>query len=214
MISEEEELVGELAQSRKRMKKTNDGDGSNISTSTGGLTNQFGLSEVNEMIGQELSTIRASFPVFGEKSLGIELPPREELVRSAIVCQRSNYYPSQPAKALLKDCFELNSTTVLDLEHTTTNLNADQMIQFACPVGLEVTLASYSLFEGLLVRSPVVSGFGLRGPCGRSLFAGAVGSTGGDTVASQTQFSLPTLTSLITTSVSGGCSRYTSNVSE
>ena len=50
--SEEEELVCEIAHSRKRKRKTNDGDGTRISTSTGGLTTDIQLSEMGEMIGQ------------------------------------------------------------------------------------------------------------------------------------------------------------------
>ena len=42
------------------------------------------------MIVQGPSTICATVPKFGETFLGIELPPREELVGQANVCQRIN----------------------------------------------------------------------------------------------------------------------------
>ena len=80
------------------------------------------------MIGQGPSTIRAIVPMFSEITLGIELPPREELIENANVCQRSKYYPNQSAKNLLEDFFDLNPPTVLDPGHTTSSLSADQMI--------------------------------------------------------------------------------------
>ena len=43
--------------------------------STAGLTTEIGLSEMDEMIGQGLSTFHASVPNFGETSLCIELLP-------------------------------------------------------------------------------------------------------------------------------------------
>ena len=61
-------------------------------TSTGGLMTEIGLSEKDEMIGQGPSTIPVFVPMFREISLSIELPPREELVGNAKVCQRSKYY--------------------------------------------------------------------------------------------------------------------------
>ena len=98
VISEEEELMFEVAQSGKGKKKSNDGDGSRMATSTGGLTTEIGLSENDEMIGQGPLTIRANVSMFWEISSGIELPPREKLVGNAKVCQGSEICPCQPAK--------------------------------------------------------------------------------------------------------------------
>ena len=47
MISEEEELVCEVAQSGKRNRKSNDGDGSRMAMSTGRLTTEIGLPETD-----------------------------------------------------------------------------------------------------------------------------------------------------------------------
>ena len=80
-----------------------------------------------------------------------ELPSGDGMVRvpqvDSIVDQgrvggeKGRYYPSQSAKSLLKDFFELNPPTHLDPSHPTTSFSADQMIQFARAVGLEVSMA-------------------------------------------------------------------------
>ena len=62
------------------------------------------------------------------------------------------------------------------------------MIQFARAVGLEVSLASYSMLEDLLLKARRGSGdhFGTaRYPAGRSRFPSAAGSTMGDSVDSR-----------------------------
>ena len=203
VITGEEELMCEVAWSRKRKKKSNDGDGSRRAMSTGGLATEIGLSEKGEMIGQGPSTNRANVPIFAETPLGVELPPREELAGNANVYHRSKYYPSQSAKTLLKDFFELNPPTVLDPGHTTPSLSADQMIHFACAVSLEVAFASNGLLEGLLVRSRGLGALGSRGGPGRSPYPSAVGSFLGDSVASQSHYSLQTVTGMTAASGSG-----------
>ena len=49
------------------------------------------------------------------------------------------------------------------LGYITTCLSADQLIQFAGSLGLEVTLRSEGLSEDLLPRARAVSGLGGRG---------------------------------------------------
>ena len=71
------------------------------------------------------------------------------------------------------------------------------MIQFARAVGLEVSLASYSMLEDLLLKARRGSGdlFGTaRYPAGRSPFPNVAGSTMGDSVASRSVYSMPTIT--------------------
>ena len=111
--------------------------------------------------------------------------------------ERSRYYPSQSAKSLLKDFFELNPPTHLDPSHQTTSFSADQMIQFARAVGLEVSLASYGILEDMLVKARVGGGVqpaGSRHSIGRSPFPSVAGSSWGDSIASRTNYSLPTVT--------------------
>ena len=55
------------------------------------------------MVGQGTSTGRASMLLRSGKSLGLELPQREELGANGILPQRSKFYPSQSAKKMLKD---------------------------------------------------------------------------------------------------------------
>ena len=71
------------------------------------------------------------------------------------------------------------------------------MIQFARALGLEVSLASYSTLEDLLLKARGGSGGYLvasRYPAGGSPFPSVAGSSMGDSVASRSVFSLPTLT--------------------
>ena len=70
-------------------------------------------------------------------------------------------------------------------------------IQFARAVGLEVSLASYSMLEDLLLKArrgsrvhPVTS----RYPAEQSHFPSVAGSSMGDSVASGSAYSLPTIT--------------------
>ena len=110
--------------------------------------------------------------------------------------ERIRYYPSQSAKSLLKDFFELNPPTHLDPSHQTTSFSADQMIQFARAVRLEVSLASYGMLEDMLVKARVGGGVqpaGSRHSIGRSPFPSVAGSSWGDSIASRTNYSLPTV---------------------
>ena len=80
----------------------------------------------------------------------VRVPRVESIVEEERVgAEKSRYYPSQSAKSLLKDFFELNPPTHLDPSHPTTSYSAEQMIQFARAVGLEVSLASYGMLEDL-----------------------------------------------------------------
>ena len=128
----------------------------------------------------------------------VRIPPVDEMLgQEAAPKERTNYYPSLSAKSLLKDCFELNPPTHLDPSHPTTSFSADQMIQFARAVGMEVSLASNSMLEDLLLKArgdsgghPVTSHY----LAGKSPFPSAVGSLLGNSVASQSVYSLPTIT--------------------
>ena len=124
---------------------------------------------------------------------GVESIVEEERVGT----EKSKYYPSQSAKSLLKDFFELNPPTHLDPSHPTTSFSADQMIQFARAVGLEVSLASYGMLEDLLLKARVGGGVqpvGSRHSVGKSPFPSVAGSSWGDSIASKTNYSLPTVT--------------------
>ena len=138
----------------------------------------------------------------------VRVPQVETIVEQERVGGRkSRYYPSQSTKSLLKDFFELNPPTHLDPSHPTTSFSADQMIQFARAVGLEVSLASYGMLEDLLLKArfgggdqPVES----HDSIGRSPFASVVRSSWDDSVASRTNYSLPTVTETDTRKVVAG----------
>ena len=87
-------------------------------------------------------------PIFNGTSLGFELIPREGMSVHGNLPQRSKCYLNHSAKTLLKDYFELNHPIVIDHGHTTTSLIAEQIVQVARAVGVEVTLASYDLLQG------------------------------------------------------------------
>ena len=59
----------------------------------------------------------------------VQVPQVESIVEEEKVgAEKSRYYPSQSAKSLLKNFFELNPPTHLDPSHPTTSFSADQMI--------------------------------------------------------------------------------------
>ena len=74
--------------------------------------------------------------------------------------ERTKYYPSQSAKSLLKDFFNLIPPTHLDATHQTTSFSAGQMIKFARAVGLKVSLASFGMLEDLLLKANLIEGRG------------------------------------------------------
>ena len=110
---------------------------------------------------------------------------------------RISYYPSQSAKSLLKDFFEQNPPIHLDATHQTTSFSADQMIEFARAVGLEVSLASFGMLEDLLLKANLIGrgGGGGGGKASiRSALSSCAGTSVGDSVASRSVYSLPTIT--------------------
>ena len=117
----------------------------------------------------------------------VRVPRVESIVEEERVgAEKSRYYPSQSAKSLLKDFFELNPPTHLDPSHPTTVFRADQVIQFARAVGLEVSLASYGMLEVLLLKARVGGGVqpvGSRHSIGKSSFPSVVGYSWGDSIA-------------------------------
>ena len=65
--------------SLEKKRKSNVGECKGIVTSTGGLSTEFGLSELDELIGHGPSTSRVNVPSSEGTSVGTELSPREEL---------------------------------------------------------------------------------------------------------------------------------------
>ena len=108
---------------------------------------------------------------------------------------RTKYYPSQSAKSFSKDFFEHNPPTHLDAAHQTTSFSADQMKQFARAVSLEVSLASFGMLEDLFLKANLI---GRRGGGGKasskSAFSSCAGTSVGDSVASRSVYSVPTIT--------------------
>ena len=152
-----------------------------------------------EGIAQRQADERVAGVRVGSEGEGMVLisPVDEMLEQEFAAKEKTRYYPSQSAKSLLKECFEMNPPTRLDPSHPTTSFTADQLIQFAPAVGLEVSLASYSMLEDLLLKTrggseahPMTS----RYTVGRSPFPSVVGSSMGDGVASRPVYSLPTIT--------------------
>ena len=125
----------------------------------------------------------------GEGEGMVRIPPAEDLfLQEAASKERKKYYPSQSAKSLLKDYFERNLPSHLDPSHPITSFSADQMIQFARAVGLEVSLAPYSMLEDLLLKTRGDSGaypVTFRYPAARSPFPSVAASSMGESVASR-----------------------------
>ena len=138
----------------------------------------------------------------------VRVPRVESVVEEERVgAEKSGNYSSQSAVSLLKGFFELNPPTHLDPSHPTTSFSADRMIQFARAVGLEVSLASFGLLEDLLLKARVGGGVqpvGSRHSIGRSPFPSVAGSSSGDSIASRTNYSLPTVIETDVSNVVGG----------
>ena len=127
------------------------------------------------------------------------LPVKSIAEQEGVSRGKDRYYRNRSSKSLLKGFFELNPLIHLDLSHPTTSFSADQMIQFERAVGLEVSLASYGKLGDLLLKARVGGGGGdqpvaLRYSLGKSLFPSVSGSSWGDSVASRTNYLLPTVT--------------------
>ena len=93
----------------------------------------------------------------------------------------------------MKGFFEHNPPTHLDPTHQTTSFSADQMIQFARAVVLEVSLASFGMLEDLLLKTNLI-GRGGGKASSRSVYSSRAGTSVGDSVASQSVCLLPTIT--------------------
>ena len=95
----------------------------------------------------------------------------------------------------MKDFFENNSPTQLEATHQTTRFSADQTIQFATAVGLEVSLASSGMLEDLLLKANLIGrgGGGARGggkTSSKSMYSSRAGTSVGDRVASHSVYFL------------------------
>ena len=69
------------------------------------------------------------------------------------------YYPSDSARTFLEDSVERDPLTNIDPHQQVIGLNANQMIQFARAVGLEVSLANFGMLEDLLMRTCSMNGW-------------------------------------------------------
>ena len=183
--------VGGVGLSKEGISGPSEGVSESFVTSGGFSTSEgFARRQANERF---VSTCMG-----GEGDGMVRVPPLDEMFgQEAVVKERIKYYPSQSAKSLLKECFKKNPPTYLDPSHPTTNSSADQMIQFARAVGLEVSLASYSMLEDLLLKARGGSGahaMTSRHTAGRSPFPSVAVSSLGDSVGSRSVYSLHTIT--------------------
>ena len=108
-----------------------------------------------ESIARQQAVARVVGARIDEEGEGmVSIPPVDECFGQEVIQkERTKYYPSQSAKSLLNDCFELNLPTHLGPNHPTTSSNADQMIQFARAVGFKVSSPSYSMLADLLLKA-------------------------------------------------------------
>ena len=131
-------------------------------TSVGGVFTEFRLSDIDAMVGQNNLSGRAGPSRIPVGFAGVEirlyknwLPTKS--FRSDEVIIRTNL------QKLYWRIFELNPAMLLDPGHTTTSLIADQLIQFAREVGLEVNLASFGLLEVLQLHPRSAGNLAVRG---------------------------------------------------
>ena len=116
-------------------------------------------------------------------------------VQPGLGAGRSKYYPSESARTLLKGCSADNPPVQLDHHQQLTGMSSDQMIQFARATGLEVSLATFGMLEDVFLKIGRKTGMnvGEKGS-GRSVSLSRSGSTGMESVASRSFYSLPTIT--------------------
>ena len=119
-------------------------------TSFGNLITDIGLSEIDAMVGQNISVGQVGPSRLPAGSVNVEMPPPEGLTVQEKFPQRLKLHPGRSAKTFLKD-FEINPPTMLDPEHNTINLSKDEVMQFARAFSLQVILTSYGLVEDLLL---------------------------------------------------------------
>ena len=99
-------------------------------------------------------------------------------VQPGLGAGRSKHYPSESARTLSKECFADNPPVQLGPHQQLTGMSSDQMIQFARAIGLEVSLATFGMFEDVLLKIGGKTGrsVGERGS-GQSVSLGWSGST-------------------------------------
>ena len=116
-------------------------------------------------------------------------------VQHGLGAGRSKYYPSEPARTLLKDCFADNPPVQLDPHQQLTVLSSDQMVQFARAIGLEVSLATFGMSEDVLLKNGEKAGRNVsEKDSGQSASLSRAGSTVVESVASRSFYSLHTIT--------------------
>ena len=116
-------------------------------------------------------------------------------VQHGLGTERSKYYPSNSARALVKECFAYNPPIQLDPHKRLTGMSSDQMIQFARAIGLEVSLAVFGMLDDVLLKIGGKAGriFGDKSS-GQSPWFSRGGSAVTESVASRSFYSLPTFT--------------------
>ena len=116
-------------------------------------------------------------------------------VQPGLCAERSNYYPSESARTLLKECFADNPPAQLDRHQQLTGMSSDEMIQFARAIGLEVFFATFGMLEDVLLKisRKTERNVGEKGSR-KSVLLSRSGSTVMESVASRSFYSLPTIT--------------------
>ena len=116
-------------------------------------------------------------------------------VQSGLGAGRSNNYPSESARTLLKECFADNPPVQLDPHQQLTGMSSNQMIQNARAIGLEVSLATFGMLEDVLLKIGGKTGRNVGEKwSGQSVSLSRSGSTVMESVASRSFYSLSTIT--------------------
>ena len=182
---------------RNEIERANPGNSCLSSDCADRTLTEFGLSELELMARAKAQEMGPESHVVSSNGL-VRVPtigsPGGPPDANAV---RTKYYPGQFAKSFLKDFFEHNPPTHSDATHKKTSFSADQIIEFARAVGLEVSLASFGMLEDLLLKTNLIGrgGGGGRGKASsRSAFSSCTGTSVGDSVASRSVYWLPTIT--------------------
>ena len=110
----------------------------------------YGTSEIESIARRSVGSLSGG-RVF--EAAELDLPDVSgATVQPGLGAGRSNYYPSQSARTLLKECLADNPPVQLDPHQQLTGMSSDQMIQFAGAVGLEVSSATFGMLEDVLFK--------------------------------------------------------------
>ena len=154
---------------------------------------EYGTSELESIAGRRVDDVSGTTV---HEGAGMALPCSSgTTVQHGLCTGRSNYYPSDSATTLLKECFADNPPVQLDPHQQLTGMSSNRMVQITRAIGLEVLLATFGMLEDVLLKTGAKTGRNVGAKRrGQPPSFSRAGSTVIESVASQSFFSSSTIT--------------------